>query len=210
MIARSSRRAVLAGLATVSLLSLSSLQGAAGRSLAPAADPGALPQTAALPSALTPVFRARMRALWRGIVTDSLVAAKPAFFPRAAYLQVKQIGDAGADYDERLIGNFRLDISAAHELLGAGAASAKLLRVEVPRQWAWIPPGYCYNLIGYWHAPGSRLVYESHGQVRSFGIFSLISWRGEWYVVHLGVWNEPGTLVDPAGGVGAFGPAGGC
>jgi len=131
-------------------------------------DPGRLPQTGALPSAGTPWFRARMRALWRGIVEDSAAAAEPAFFPRSAYLQVK------------------------------------------PTEWTWITPGYCANRAGYWHAPGSRLVYRQGGRLRSFGVFSLISWRGEWYVVHLAVWDQPGTVDDPSAGVGAFGPPGGC
>jgi hypothetical protein len=176
----------------------------------PPPDPGRLPQTTALPSDRTPRFRERMASLWRGVTGDSPALALPAFFPRAAYLQVKQIPNAAADYRQRLVGAFRLDIGAAHRLLGAGAARAKLLYVSVPKQWAWIPPGGCFNRIGYWHAPGARLVYRQQGEIRSFGIFSLISWRGEWYVVHLARYDRPGTVVDPARGIGAFGPAGGC
>lgn len=173
-------------------------------------DPGALPQTTALPSAGTVRFRARMAALWRGIVDDSPAAARPAFFPRLAYRQVKQIADADADYGDRLLANYAADIHAAHVLLGRTAASARLVGVRVPKQWTWIPPGYCYNRVGYWHAPGARLVYREGGRVRSFGIFSLISWRGEWYVVHLAVYDRPGTVDDPSAGAGVFGPPGGC
>jgi hypothetical protein len=163
-----------------------------------------------LPSSSSLVFQARMAALWRGITRDDPAAAMPAFFPRSAYLQVKAVPDSGSDYRDRLLRNFRLDVEAAHALLGPGASTARLLAVRVPREWAWIVPGYCANRVGYWHAPGSRLVYRQHGRTRSFGIFSLISWRGQWYVVHLGIWNEPGTLVSPSIGVGSFGPAGGC
>jgi hypothetical protein len=180
------------------------------RSSRPPADPGALPQTPTLPSARTPIFRARMAALWRGIISESVAAARPAFFPLAAYRQVKQIADPTSDYEERLLGNYRLDLHAVHGLLGAGGSHAKLLRVEIPPEWAWIPPGYCYNRVGYWHAPGARLLYELHGHVRSVGIYSFISWRGEWYVVHLSVWNMPGTVDDPASGPGTYGPPGGC
>jgi hypothetical protein len=151
-----------------------------------------------------------MAALWRGITRDDPAAAMPAFFPRSAYLQIKAVPDSGSDYRDRLLRNFRVDVEAAHALLGPGASTARLLAVRVPREWAWIVPGYCANRVGYWHAPGSRLVYREHGRTRSFGIFSLISWRGQWYVVHLGIWNEPGTLVSPSIGVGSFGPAGGC
>jgi hypothetical protein len=174
------------------------------------ADPGKLPQTTALPSSDSPRFRARVAALWRGIVGDSPAAAQSAYFPRSAYLQVKQIGNAAADYRDRLLVNYLADIHAAHVFLGPGARSARLLAVRVPKQWAWIPPGYCYNRVGYWHAPGSRLVYREGGRVRSFGVFSLISWRGEWYVVHLAVYDRPGTVDDPSAGPGSYGPPGGC
>jgi hypothetical protein len=173
-------------------------------------DPGRLAQTAALPSAETPAFRLRMRALWRGVTTGSFSAALPAFFPRGAYLQVKQIGDPGGDYRRRLLVFYRRDLEAAHRLVAGGAAQARLLYVSVPRQWSWIRPGACFNRIGYWHAPGARMVYRQAGRIRSFGIYSLISWRGEWYVVHLAVYDQPGTVFAPAVGVGAYGPPGGC
>ena len=193
---------MLAALAAAGLLALPAV--------ASAPDPGRLPQTTALPSAASRSFHARMAALWRAITHDAPAAATAAFFPRAAYLQVKAIPDAGTDYDSRLLRNFALDIRAAHSLLGRGARTARLVAVRVPRQWAWIVPGYCANRIGYWHAPGSRLVYRENGRTASFGIFSLISWRGQWYVVHLGVWNQPGTVDAPSTGGGSFGPPGGC
>jgi hypothetical protein len=33
---------------------------------------------------------------------------------------------------------------------------------------------------------GTAVTYVAGGQSRTFEIHSLISWRGEWYVVHLG------------------------
>lgn len=195
--------------------------GAAGPVRAPSADashrgpsrtvdPGTLRQTRTLPSGATRAFRVRMDALWRGIVNDSLADAMPAFFPRSAYLQVKAISNAGADYQARLVGAYRQDLHAAHVLLEPGAAGARLLSVSIPHQWAWIPAGGCSNRIGYWHAPGARLTYRESGQVRSFGVFSFISWRGAWYVVHLSSYTHPGTVDAPANGVGSYGPPGGC
>ena len=78
-------------------------------------------------------------------------------------------------------------MAAAHHYLGRGARRARLVRVIVPAaQAAWIVPGVCENAVGYWHVGGARLVYRQHGQERSIGIASLISWRGRWYVVHFG------------------------
>ena len=77
----------------------------------------------------------------------------------------------------------------------------------------WITPGDCYNRIGYFQVSGSRLVYDVHGQIRSFGIASLISWRGVWYVVHLGAIfrnSQTGIVDDPSPGPGTFGAPGGC
>jgi hypothetical protein len=192
-----------ASIAAASLLAL------AAPASASAVDPGRLPQTGALPATATQAFRARMHVLWRAIVTDSPAAGRGAFFPRAAYLQVKAIPDAAADYRTRLLANFAADVHAAHRLVAAGG-TATLRYVSVPHEWAWIAPGGCYNSVGYWHAPGSRLVYRQGGRIRSFGIYSLISWRGQWYVVHLGLWDRPGTVIDPASGIGAYGAPGGC
>ena len=176
--------------------------------------PGGLHQTRALPSAGTRVFHAEMTDLWAAVVTGQARLATQAFFPLAAYTQVKAIADPAADWHSRLLRDFRLDVAAAHHYLGRGAAHARLLRVVVPSAAAaWIDPGVCYNSVGYWHVGGARLVYREHGQVRSIGIASLISWRGRWYVVHFGAVLRTGAtgLVDqPAIGPGTPGPAGGC
>jgi hypothetical protein len=50
----------------------------------------------------------------------------------------------------------------------------------------WVDPGEEYNKIGYFRVFGSKLRYEDGpGSPKSFDVKSLISWRGEWYVVHL-------------------------
>jgi hypothetical protein len=176
--------------------------------------PPGLPQTRAVPSAATAVFRAEMTDLWTAIVTDRPQTAAGAFFPVSAYKQVKAIADPAADWNARLFGDFRLDVGAAHRLLGPGAGQARLVRVIVPSaEAAWIDPGACYNSVGYWHVGGARLVYEQGSRLRSIGIASLISWRGRWYVVHFGAVIRTGTggVVDqPADGPGVPGPAGGC
>ncbi len=150
-------------------------------------DPGTLPQTHTLPSTADPVFQAHVQALWAAIVADDPALALPFFFPRAAYLHVKTLANPGADYQNRLIAYFNLDIHAAHRLLGADAPAAQLGALAVPTARAvWVPPGAEANRIPYYRVYGTRLQYTEGGRSRSFGIFSLISWRGEWYVVHLG------------------------
>jgi hypothetical protein len=176
--------------------------------------PGRLHQTRAFPSAHSRAFRGEMTDLWSAVVTGRPRLALQSFFPLAAYAQVKAIYNPAADWHSRLFADFRLDIVAARRLLGRGAARARLARVIVPSgAAAWISPGVCDNSVGYWHVGGARLVYRQHGRLRSFGIASLISWRGRWYVVHLGAVLRSGAqgIVDaPAAGPGVPGPAGGC
>jgi hypothetical protein len=176
--------------------------------------PGRLHQTRAFPSARSRTFHAEMTDLWAAVVTGQARLGRQAFFPLTAYTQVKAIADPAADWLSRLYGDFRLDVAAAHRYLGRGARHTWLLRVIVPAaQATWIDPGVCANGVGYWHAAGARLVYRQHGQVRSIGIASLISWRGRWYVVHFGavLRNASAGVVDtPAAGPGVPGPPGGC
>jgi hypothetical protein len=172
---------------------------------------GVLPQTRAFPSTASAAFRDAMQDLWLAVTTGQPGLALPAFFPLAAYRQVKAIADPAADWHDRLWYDFTLDVGAAHRVV---SPDARLVRVIVPLSDAsWIDPGACYNSIGYWHVPGARVVYRQHGQERSFGIASLISWRGVWYVVHFGavLRSEVTGIVDqPAPGPGTPGPPGGC
>jgi hypothetical protein len=188
---------------------------AATRPAPPAApSPGSLPQTDAYPSAGDARFHSLMASLWRGIVHNSTSAAIPAFFPKGAYVQLKAIGGAGSDWTNRLVEDYSLDIGAAHALLGSDAASAHLVRAEVPSSYGhWISPGGCYNSVGYYELPNARIVYSEDGQLRSFGIASMISWRGVWYVVHLGAVlrsSETGIVDEPASGPGESAYSGTC
>jgi hypothetical protein len=173
--------------------------------------PGTLPQTRQFPAADTPRFHAAMSALWQGIVTGSTDRAMPAFFPEAAYAQVKAIQSPRADWVGRLVHGYALDLAAAHALLGPAAAGAQLVRVDVPSQYGhWVPPGTCYNGVGYYEVPNARVVYRAGAQVRSLGIASMISWRGEWYVVHLGAVSQSGVVDDPEVGPGTPVASGTC
>ena len=122
-------------------------------------------------------------------------------------MQLKSIADAQADWRGRLVHDYRLDIAAAHALLGANALGAQLVKVTVVSSYAhWVPPGVCDNSVGYFEMPNARVVYTTAGQVRSFGIASLISWRGVWYVVHFGAIlraTDVGQVDDPASGAGS-------
>jgi hypothetical protein len=177
-------------------------------------NPGSLPQTDVLPPTNSPPFQSDMAALWEGVASDSPTMALPAFFPEQAYDQLKTITDAQGDYENRLVHDYSLDIIAAHDLLGPDPSSAVLVAVKVPEgDPHWVPPGVCDNRIGYFEVANSRVVYQQHGVTRSFGIASLISWRGVWYVVHLGAIlrsSETGVVEDPEVGTGYSAPSSTC
>ena len=178
----------------------------ATHSQAAASSPGSLPQTHAYPSGTSAQFKSLMASLWSGVVRDSLDAAIPAFFPKGAYLQLKSIAGASSDWTDRLVHDYGLDITAAHALLGRHAASAHLLAVDVTSSYGhWIAPGVCDNRLGYYEMPNARVVYREDGRIHSFGIASMISWRGVWYVVHFGAIlrsSDTGTVDDAAVGPG--------
>jgi len=170
-------------------------------------DLGALPQTGAFPTTTGPIFTSNIEALWNGISTGTVQDALRAFFPEAAYVQLKAISSAQSDFTGRLVAEFGKDVSAAHRLLGSDAAAAKFVGVDVDAAYAhWVPAATCYNDVGYFELPNSRIVYSINGNINSFGIASMISWRGEWYVVHLGAVLRSGSggeVDDPQSGSGS-------
>jgi hypothetical protein len=175
------------------------------------ANAGALAQTSVLPKTSGTAFNNAVHDLWLAVTTGDPDYAKPAFFPEKAYEQVKAIADPESDWQGRLWLDFTLDLAAVHKLVKPGAT---LVKVTAPTQYEqWIPPGACYNSTGYWHLPGSRLVYREGGVTHSFGIASFISWRGDWYLIHLGALVRGGAygiVDDPETGAGFPGPPGGC
>jgi len=177
-------------------------------------SPGSLPQTHAYPSGSSAQFKSLMASLWAGISTGSVAPALRAFFPRGAYAQLKAIPSASSDWTNRLVHDYGLDIAVAHKLLGRDAANAQLVKVNVQSRYGhWVPPGVCYNSIGYYEMPNARVVYREAGHTRSFGIASMISWRGVWYVVHLGAIlrsTDSGRVDEPASGAGVSVYSGTC
>jgi len=151
----------------------------------PEVDPGTLPQTRAEPARTSPLLDAHVQALWHAIVTDDAPAAMPFFFPRSAYLTVKAIADPAGDYERRLVADYTADLHVLHARLGADPTKATLGGFTVPAGAQWIDPGVEHNAIGYWRVYGATLGWSLGGRASSFPIASMISWRGQWYVVHL-------------------------
>jgi hypothetical protein len=148
---------------------------------------GSLPQTPDKPAGDDPLLVSNAHALFDAVVQDNSSLALPFFFPLDAYIQVKDISDPTHDYNTRLIPDYNDDIHSLHAQLGSDAANAQFAGITVPEGDAqWITPGVEYNKGSYWRVYGTTIQYTVNGATKSFPVTSLISWRGEWYAVHLG------------------------
>jgi hypothetical protein len=154
-----------------------------------------LPQIDDCPAANSTSFQARMRLLFLAIVKDNPDLALPAYFPLVAYEQLKSVANPERDYRNRLLAAFARDIHEAHVKLGANADAAEFVAIEVPDTEAdFMNPGSEGNKLGYFRVLHSRLTYrDAVSSAHSMAIASLISWRGEWYVLHLSGAERAGT-----------------
>ncbi len=146
-----------------------------------------LPQTDQRPTLSSSSFQQRIEAVAKAIISGDPEPAAAAFFPLVAYQQVKDVAKPERDYRFRLLANFKRDVLEYHHALGAAAADAKFSGVTVSeRDTKWMAPGAEGNKLGYFRVLRSRLHFTlPTGRSRDFELTSLISWRGEWYVVHL-------------------------
>ncbi len=147
----------------------------------------ALAQTDERPSISSASFQRRVALVARAIQSGDAEPAVSAFFPLLAYQQVKDVAKPERDYKLRLLANFKRDVLEYHRALGEGAAGAKFDGITVSEKDAkWMAPGSEGNRIGYFRVLRSHLRFTlPTGRTRDFELTSLISWRGEWYVVHL-------------------------
>lgn len=147
----------------------------------------ALNQTEERPTTSSASFQRRVEAVARAIISGDPEPALVAFFPLVAYQQVKDVAKPERDYKFRLLANFKRDVLEYHHALGASAAGAKFDGVAISEKDAkWMAPGSEGNKVGYFRVLRARLRFTlPTGRSRDFELTSLISWRGEWYVVHL-------------------------
>jgi hypothetical protein len=152
-----------------------------------AADGTPLPQTEERPSITSARFERRMQRLADAILSGDVEKARSSFFPLVAYAQVKDVQKPERDYRYRLMANFERDLREYRKALGREAEGAVFLGVSVPEDKAqWMKPGKEGNRLGYYRVLRSQIRFRlASGKERRFEVTSMISWRGEWYVVHL-------------------------
>jgi hypothetical protein len=166
------------------------VEGATLASKAPALvgpDGKPLGQTEERPSEASAWFREATAALFRAIKADDPKLAEAFFFPLAAYEQVKDVKDPKRDWERRLIAAFRRDVHDYHRRLGKDPDKASLQGLELSTERTkWMKPRSEGNKLGYFRVTRNRLRYTNGaGREATLEVTSLISWRGEWYLVHL-------------------------
>ena len=185
-----------AGSAEISLSNEASVASSAGAGTNPTGESAPLlldaqgrplAQTDERPTLTSASFQKRVELVARAIITGHSEPASAAFFPLLAYQQVKDVAKPERDYKLRLLANFTRDVDEYHRALGASASTAKFEGIAVSEKDAkWMAPGSEGNRVGYFRVLRSRLRFTlPTGRTRDFELTSMISWRGEWYVVHL-------------------------
>jgi hypothetical protein len=125
----------------------------------------------------------RAKLLFDAIVRDDPALAQGVFFPRDAFLLVKDIRDPGRNFDQ-LHARFIADIHALHRTL-PGLADARFDRFELARRGAFMRVHEEGNRLPYWASRHSVLHYTSRGEAHQLEVRVLITWDDQWYVIHL-------------------------
>ncbi len=146
-----------------------------------------LPQTEQLPSLSSETLLQRTRLLLAAIENDQPQSADAAFFPLVAYEQVKAIAAPARDHKYRLLAAFHRNIHEYHGKIAKLVKPLSLVSLEPPAQKPkWMEPGSEGNKLGYYRLLRAKLrLTDGNGKEHVLPITSMISWRGEWYVVHL-------------------------
>jgi hypothetical protein len=126
---------------------------------------------------------AKARVLFEAIVRDDPQAAAGVFFPRAAFLLVKDIRDPGRYYD-RLQRRFESDIHVLHGRLRDPKA-AEFVRFELASRGGFVREREEGNRLPYWASRHSFLHFRNAGKADRFEVRVLITWDDRWYVIHL-------------------------
>ena len=146
-----------------------------------------LPQTDQHPDSSSASFQSRMSQLCQAIIDGEPAKAHAAFFPLVAYAQVKAVADPERDYRWRLLAHFDRDIRDYHQRMSRRPGPYHCGGTTVPDNLArWMKPGSEYNKLGYFRLLRSHInIVDAAEKATSLEVTSLISWRGQWYVVHL-------------------------
>ena len=139
------------------------------------------------PPATSDAFAARMTMFFNGFKSGNNALALKGFLPVSAYVVLKQGHGNAADWQYRLVDkDFIPQLNILRKRFGKDLPTATYVTTIVPEKSANVcPVGQEENKAPYWRVYMSRVVFQLDGKDRSFLINTMISFRGEWYIVHL-------------------------
>lgn len=123
------------------------------------------------------------RRLFEAIVHDDPHRAAAAFFPRAAFVQVKAMQQPERYYD-KLYARFAQDIQRLHRDTPE-LAQAEFVELALGHRGGWVAPGEEGNRLPYWAARHTTLRYRVGSELRTLEVRVLITWEQRWYIIHL-------------------------
>lgn len=125
----------------------------------------------------------KAQVLFDAIVNDAPERAESVFFPRAAFLRVKDMRDPGRYYD-RLKRRFEQDVHTLHAAL-PDPKNARFERFELAKRGGFVRVHEEANLLPYWASRHSFIHYRVGAKALRLEVRVMITWDDRWYVIHL-------------------------
>jgi hypothetical protein len=140
------------------------------------------------PSAPSDDLTAKASHLFAAVQKDDPSLAADYFFPRAAFLPVKDIGNPGKYWDT-LFRTYNRDIHDLHVKHASKMANAQFVDIQPGSPAKWVPPGEEANKIGYFRSFNAKVRYRDGETYGHFDVRVSITWQGKWYITHLLPWK---------------------
>lgn len=165
----------------------------ASASAAPAANSDAPDPTWNLkndqrPNASSDDLTAKASHLFAAVQKDDASLAADFFFPRNAFLPVKDIGNPGKYWDQ-LFRTYNRDIHDLHNKHKAKMEGAQFVDIQAGSPAKWVPPGEEANKIGYYRSFNAKVRYRVGETYGHFDVRVQITWQGKWFITHLLPWK---------------------
>ncbi len=124
-----------------------------------------------------------VKRLLNAISTQSTANLEPLFFPRAAFIQLKDI-PRNEQYYDKLLQWFSDDIRKEYQKLKPG--TSLVFEKFILGRCRWKAVGTEYNKIPYWSCSRSQILATADGKQVKIQVVAMINWGKLWYPTHLG------------------------
>lgn len=126
--------------------------------------------------------------LFAAVQKDDASLAADFFFPRSAFLPVKDIGNPGKYWDQ-LFRTYNRDIHDLHNKHKTKIEGAQFVDIQAGSPAKWVPPGEEANKIGYYRSFNAKVRYRVGETYGHFDVRVQITWQGKWFITHLLPWK---------------------